>query len=247
MKIELDVRNEELANEAGVTIFTASRLMSRWALEGIIAKARGKVVCSVALRALFLGGHPIGVVRVADIQVVHGVPPCCRLSSTPSARTRATCGACLRTSRRASCPPIDTLRLCQAPRVAVAFPPSATAYLRWHGIVSEREKAEQKARERADTVPALDCRHVARSHLKRFRYYADQIVCDACDERNPQSHRRLVPRALLQPRSICVNFVDCRRLAGTSHGPRPTVSSGRLTRASATYLNRCVRSVPRRE
>jgi hypothetical protein len=41
---ELDVRNEELANEAGVTIFTASRLMSKWALEGTIAKGRGKVV-----------------------------------------------------------------------------------------------------------------------------------------------------------------------------------------------------------
>ena len=49
---ELDVRNEELANEAGVTIFTASRLMSRWALEGIIAKGRGKIVV-LSLAALY--------------------------------------------------------------------------------------------------------------------------------------------------------------------------------------------------
>jgi len=65
-----------------------------------------------------------------------------------------------------------------------------------------------------DVVPALDCQSCgALTPGERFRYYADQIVCDACDERNPQSRRRLVPRALLQPRSICVNFVDCRGLA----------------------------------
>jgi CRP-like cAMP-binding protein len=56
---ELDVRNEELANEAGVTIFTASRLMSRWALEGIIAKDRGKVVV-LSLAALYsLADRPL--------------------------------------------------------------------------------------------------------------------------------------------------------------------------------------------
>ena len=27
---------------------------------------------------------------------------------------------------------------------------------------------------------------------ERFRYFADQIICEACDERNPQSRRRLV-------------------------------------------------------
>jgi hypothetical protein len=36
--------NEELAGEASITIYTTSRLMSKWALEGIIAKGRGKVV-----------------------------------------------------------------------------------------------------------------------------------------------------------------------------------------------------------
>jgi CRP/FNR family transcriptional regulator, nitrogen oxide reductase regulator len=42
--IEIELTNEELAQEASITIYTTSRLMSRWALEGIIAKGRGKVV-----------------------------------------------------------------------------------------------------------------------------------------------------------------------------------------------------------
>lgn len=42
--IELDVRNEELANEANITIFTASRLLNEWQRKGILMKTRGKVV-----------------------------------------------------------------------------------------------------------------------------------------------------------------------------------------------------------
>jgi hypothetical protein len=42
--IEIEMTNEEFANEASITIYTTSRLMSKWALEGIIAKGRGKVV-----------------------------------------------------------------------------------------------------------------------------------------------------------------------------------------------------------
>lgn len=42
--IELDVRNEELANEANVTPFTASRLMREWHHQGILRKSRGKVL-----------------------------------------------------------------------------------------------------------------------------------------------------------------------------------------------------------
>jgi hypothetical protein len=68
------------------------------------------------------------------------------------------------------------------------------------GSYPRREKAERKARERADTVPVLDCQRCgALTPGERFRYYADQIVCDVCDERNPRSRRCLVPRALLQP------------------------------------------------
>jgi hypothetical protein len=108
-----------------------------------------------------------------------------------------------------------------------------------------REAAELAAWERADTVPALDCQSCgALTPGERFRYYADQIVCEACDDRNPQSRRRLVPRALLQPRSICVNFVECRGLAvqamaldhRTMLGPQLSIQSAATLRRLLTYL-----------
>jgi CRP/FNR family transcriptional regulator, nitrogen oxide reductase regulator len=42
--VELDIKNEELANEANVSVFTASRLLSAWQREGILVKRRGKVL-----------------------------------------------------------------------------------------------------------------------------------------------------------------------------------------------------------
>ena len=42
--VELDVMNEELANEANVTPFTASRLLSEWQRQGIVVKSRGKLL-----------------------------------------------------------------------------------------------------------------------------------------------------------------------------------------------------------
>jgi CRP/FNR family transcriptional regulator, nitrogen oxide reductase regulator len=48
--IELDVTNEELANAANVTPFTASRLFSGWQRDGIVTKSRGKVVLHSAKR-----------------------------------------------------------------------------------------------------------------------------------------------------------------------------------------------------
>ncbi len=42
--MELHIRNEELANEAHVTIFTVSRLMREWQRQGLVRKGRGKVV-----------------------------------------------------------------------------------------------------------------------------------------------------------------------------------------------------------
>ena len=42
--IELNVRNEELANAANVTPFTASRLLSAWHRRGVVVKSRGKVL-----------------------------------------------------------------------------------------------------------------------------------------------------------------------------------------------------------
>ena len=54
--IEIELTNEELAEEASITIYTTSRLMSRWALEGIIAKGRGKVaVLSLAALSSMAG------------------------------------------------------------------------------------------------------------------------------------------------------------------------------------------------
>jgi len=42
--IELDVTNEELANTANVTLFTASRLLSEWQRSGDVLKGRGKLL-----------------------------------------------------------------------------------------------------------------------------------------------------------------------------------------------------------
>ena len=42
--IELDIRNEELASEANITIFTASRLLNEWQRKSILTKGRVKLL-----------------------------------------------------------------------------------------------------------------------------------------------------------------------------------------------------------
>jgi CRP/FNR family transcriptional regulator, nitrogen oxide reductase regulator len=42
--IAINVSNEELANEANVTVFTVSRLLSDWQRKGFLTKKRGRVV-----------------------------------------------------------------------------------------------------------------------------------------------------------------------------------------------------------
>ena len=42
--VELDVTNEELANAANVTVFTAIRLLSEWQRNGALVKSRGKIL-----------------------------------------------------------------------------------------------------------------------------------------------------------------------------------------------------------
>ena len=42
--VELDVTNEELANAANVTHFTASRLMAHWERHNVVKKSRGKIL-----------------------------------------------------------------------------------------------------------------------------------------------------------------------------------------------------------
>jgi CRP/FNR family transcriptional regulator, nitrogen oxide reductase regulator len=44
--IEFKVTNEELANEANVTIFTVSRLLSEWHRSGLLVKGRGRLTLS---------------------------------------------------------------------------------------------------------------------------------------------------------------------------------------------------------
>jgi CRP-like cAMP-binding protein len=42
--VELDVTNEELANAANITPFTASRILSEWQGNGALVKSRGRVL-----------------------------------------------------------------------------------------------------------------------------------------------------------------------------------------------------------
>ena len=42
--IELSVTNEELANAANVSLFTASRILGEWRRKGAVSKSRGKVI-----------------------------------------------------------------------------------------------------------------------------------------------------------------------------------------------------------
>lgn len=42
--VELSVSNEDLANAANVTPFTASRLLSGWQRSGMVVKTRGKIL-----------------------------------------------------------------------------------------------------------------------------------------------------------------------------------------------------------
>lgn len=114
------------------------------------------------------------------------------------------------------------------------------------GSYPRREKAERETRARADTVPALDCQACgALTPGDRFRYWCDQIVCEACDTRNPPTRRTLVPRTWLEPCDIHINFgggpggttaqamaLDCR----TMLGPRVPVASTATLRRLLTYL-----------
>jgi CRP-like cAMP-binding protein len=50
--IELKISNEELANEASVTVFTVSRLLSEWKRKGLLAKGRGRIVIHSPVRLL---------------------------------------------------------------------------------------------------------------------------------------------------------------------------------------------------
>lgn len=42
--IHLEITNEQLANAANVTVFTASRIVSQWQKKGAVRKSRGKII-----------------------------------------------------------------------------------------------------------------------------------------------------------------------------------------------------------
>jgi CRP/FNR family transcriptional regulator, nitrogen oxide reductase regulator len=42
--IHLEITNEQLANTANITLFTASRLLSEWQRNGALAKTRGRII-----------------------------------------------------------------------------------------------------------------------------------------------------------------------------------------------------------
>jgi len=42
--IEFDVTNEQLADLAGVSLFTASHQLSEWQNQGVLTKRRGKIL-----------------------------------------------------------------------------------------------------------------------------------------------------------------------------------------------------------
>jgi CRP/FNR family transcriptional regulator, nitrogen oxide reductase regulator len=55
--IELTISNEDLANEANVTIFTVSRLLSEWQRKGLLVKSRGRVVIRLPERTVLSAGR----------------------------------------------------------------------------------------------------------------------------------------------------------------------------------------------
>ena len=89
-------------------------------------------------------------------------------------------------------------------------------------VVANREKARALRRQAEEDMPTKAAHAV----------------------RNPQSRRRLVPRALLQPRDICVNFVDNKGLAvqamaldcRTMLGPQLRIQSAETLRRLLAYL-----------
>jgi hypothetical protein len=113
------------------------------------------------------------------------------------------------------------------------------------GSYPRREKAEREARERAALRPALDCQTCgALTPGARVRYCGDRLICEACNQQNPQSRVRMVQRELLAPRDICLNFIQrngytVQAMAAdhcTSLGPFVPVHGAETLRRLLAYL-----------
>jgi hypothetical protein len=94
-------------------------------------------------------------------------------------------------------------------------------------------------------IPFLHVRMVgALTGGARFRYFGDRLICEACEHQNPQSRVRSVPRELLAPRTICINFipgdgVDIQAMHmdhRTMLGPHIRVQSAETLRRLLAYL-----------
>jgi CRP-like cAMP-binding protein len=71
--VTLDITDEELANAANITLFTASRLISEWHRNRALVKRRGKIL----LHPDWLLSHPHSVIGVGDAaskQLAHSTP-----------------------------------------------------------------------------------------------------------------------------------------------------------------------------
>ena len=113
------------------------------------------------------------------------------------------------------------------------------------GSYPRREKAEREARERAALQPALDCQTCgALTPGAHFCYCSDRLVCEACNQQNPQSRVRMVQREFLAPRDIFLNFIQrngytVQAMAAdhrTSLGPFVPVQSAETLRRLLAYL-----------
>jgi hypothetical protein len=122
---------------------------------------------------------------------------------------------------------------------------SARRYPPRMGSYPRKEKAEREARERAAMQPALDCQACgALTPGARFRYCGDRVICEACNQQNPQSRVRTVQRELIAPRDICLNFIQrngyrVQAMAAdhrTSLGPFVPVQSAETLRRLLDYL-----------
>jgi len=62
--VELKVSNEELANEANVTLFTASRLLNEWKRKGMLLKRRGRILLRTPESLLRNATGPAGITGI---------------------------------------------------------------------------------------------------------------------------------------------------------------------------------------
>jgi CRP-like cAMP-binding protein len=68
--VELKISNEELANEASVTVFTVSRLLSEWKRKGLLTKGRGRIIVHSPVQLL---KETRGVIRPTASDLTHSV------------------------------------------------------------------------------------------------------------------------------------------------------------------------------